>query len=120
MVSQLFVSFYRFWHGKITPERGWSITATGDAFLKSTDSLDPDIVIIDTEGNDCRVFAGLADLIQRKCPIILFEHIFETTESIQATLPHRYYHFTVDDKSGELLPGLDRSRGHNSAFVPQT
>jgi len=93
---------------------------TGDTFLKNTDSPDPDIVIIDTEGNDCRVIHGLADLITRKHPMIFFEHIFETPETIRRALPQSYRHFTVDDKSGELLSGLDKNRGHNSVFVPPT
>lgn len=91
---------------------------TGDIFLKDTDAADPSVIIIDTEGNDCRVITGLSNLIERKRPVIFFEHIFETRETIQATLPRAYRHFTIDDESGELLPGLDTNRGHNSVFVP--
>jgi FkbM family methyltransferase len=93
---------------------------TGDVFLNDTSATDPSVIIIDTEGNDCRVIIGLSNLIERKRPIIFFEHIFETGETIQATLPRAYRHFTIDDESGELLPGLGTSRGHNSVFVPQT
>jgi FkbM family methyltransferase len=92
---------------------------TGDVFLKSTGSSDPDIIIIDTEGNDCHVIHGLADLTARKRPTIFFEHIFETAETIRRALPQSYRHFTVDDESGELLPRLEKNRGHNSVFVPQ-
>jgi FkbM family methyltransferase len=92
---------------------------TGDAFLRSTGHRDPDVVIIDTEGNDCRVIKGLTELINRKRPIVFFEHIFETAETIRSAVPQGYRHFTVDDKSGELLAGLDKNRGHNSVFLPQ-
>jgi FkbM family methyltransferase len=93
---------------------------TGDIFLNNTGAPDPSVIIIDTEGNDCRVINGLAGLIERKRPVIFFENIFETAETIRAALPGGYRQFTVDDKSGDLLPGLDKSRGHNSVFVPQT
>ena len=92
---------------------------TGDLFLNQSGASDPDLVIIDTEGNDCRVINGFAELIRRKRPTIFFENIFETEESIRASLPERYQHFTVDDESGALIPGLDKSRGHNSVFVTQ-
>ncbi|HSS97705.1 MAG TPA: FkbM family methyltransferase [Terriglobales bacterium] len=92
---------------------------TGDAFLRNSGSPDPDVIIIDTEGNDCRVIRGLAELIERKRPIIFFENIFETAETIRQALPRTYRDFTVDDKSGELVEGLDKSRGHNSVLVPQ-
>ena len=91
---------------------------TGDLFLKTTGAADPDVVIIDTEGNDARVILGLNELIQRKQPVIFFEHLFLSEDVVRATLPAGYRHFTVDDCSGELVPGWNPNRGHNSAFVP--
>ena len=92
---------------------------TGDVFLKESGALDPDLVIIDTEGNDCRVIQGFAELIHRKRPVIFFENIFETEATINAALPPTYRCLTVNDISGELTPGLDKTRGHNCVFVPQ-
>ena len=91
---------------------------TGDIFLREKGATDPDIVIIDTEGNDCLVINGFSDLIRRKRPLLFFEHIFVRQDDVRASLPKGYRHFTVDDQSGELLAGLNRDRGHNSVFVP--
>ncbi|HWY41394.1 MAG TPA: FkbM family methyltransferase [Chthoniobacterales bacterium] len=92
---------------------------TGDLFLEQSGTGDPDIVIIDTEGNDCRVIKGIIKLIERKRPVVFFEHIFEAAEGVNAALPTDYCHFTVDDRSGDLVPGLDKKCGHNSVFVPR-
>ena len=91
---------------------------TGDIFLREKGATDPDVVIIDTEGNDCLVINGLSDLIRRKRPLFFFEHIFVSEADILANLPDGYRNFTIDDVSGELLAGLNRDRGHNSVFVP--
>jgi FkbM family methyltransferase len=92
---------------------------TGDIFLKDFAARDPDVVVIDTEGNDCRVINGLSGLIKRKRFLIIFEHIFINEETIRSTIPEGYEHFTVDDDSGELVYGVDLNRGHNSVFVPK-
>jgi FkbM family methyltransferase len=92
---------------------------TGDVFLKDFSARDPDVVVIDTEGNDCRVINGLSGLVKRKRPVIFFEHIFLSEETIRSTMPEGYEHFTVDDRSGELVRGVDLIRGHNSVFVPK-
>ena len=96
-----------------------SVTCTTvDLFLPAAAATDPDVVIIDTEGNDARVIHGMAELIRRKRPLILFENIFLSEATIQTTLPAGYRHFTVDDLSGELIGTLDKVRGHNSVFIP--
>jgi FkbM family methyltransferase len=92
---------------------------TGDRFLAHTGAADPDVVVIDTEGNDCRVILGLQELIGRKRPLIFFENIFLSESTILETVPAHYKHFTVDDRSGELIDKLDSSREHNSIFIPQ-
>jgi FkbM family methyltransferase len=107
----------------LTPKPGStpvSVECTaGDLFLQSSGAADPDVVVIDTEGNDHRVIMGLKGLIKRKRPLIFFENLFLSEAVIKAALPDRYRYFTVDDLSGGLIPGLDSRRGHNSVFVPQ-
>lgn len=92
---------------------------TADQFLSDTGATDPNVVIIDTEGNDARVVQGMKGLIERKRPIIIIEHIFLTDEEVEQTIPKGYSHFTIDDVNGELIVGLERQKGHNSLFLPQ-
>ena len=92
---------------------------TGDHFLVESVAPDPDVVVIDTEGNDCNVIRGLKNLIDRKRPVIFFENIFVSEEMIQSVIPDGYSHFTVDDTTGELLQGVQKGRGHNSILVPK-
>lgn len=91
---------------------------TGDLFLQASGAEDPDVIVIDTEGNDANVILGLKELIRRKRPIIFFENIFLSETVIRQTLPENYQYFTVDDLSGELLPEWNPNRGHNSVYVP--
>jgi FkbM family methyltransferase len=91
---------------------------TGDGFLAQSAAADPDVVVIDTEGNDIRVVRGMSALIARKQPVIFFEHLFLNEADVLAATPDGYRHFTVDDHSGELIAGLDRKRGHNSVYLP--
>lgn len=92
---------------------------TVDQFLCDTGADDPDVVVIDTEGNDARVVNGMKGLIERKRPIVIIEHIFLTDEEVEKTIPEGYSHFTIDDVSGNLIIGLERRKGHNSIFLPQ-
>ncbi len=92
---------------------------TGDLFLAAQSLPAPDVVVIDTEGNDCHVIRGLQELVAQKRPVIFFEHIFVGEESIRAVVPNNYAHYTVDDGTGELMEGLHPTRGHNSVLVPR-
>jgi FkbM family methyltransferase len=107
----------------LTPKPGSTPVAvectTGDIFLQATGAADPDVIVIDTEGNDARVIMGLKELIKRKRPVIFFENLFLNETVVRAALPDNYKHFTVDDRTGELIDKLDSSRGHNSVFIPQ-
>lgn len=94
-------------------------TVSGDAYIAETGQRCPDIIIIDTEGHDCQVILGLREAIERNQPVIFFEHIFVTEDDMWRALPAGYRQFTVDDESGELLPGLHRQKGHNSMLAPQ-
>lgn len=91
---------------------------TGDLFLADKSVTPPDVVVIDTEGNDCNVIRGLRELIELRRPVIFFEHIFVTEESIVSIVPESYTQYTVDDGSGELIEGFHPIRGHNSVLVP--
>ena len=91
---------------------------TGDHFLQQGGAQPPDVVIIDTEGADTRVIRGLSGAIAQARPIIFFENLFETADSIAAALPTGYSQLTVCDGSGRLIEGLHFEEGHNSVFVP--
>ena len=90
----------------------------GDRFMVGGRVAPPDLVKIDTEGHEGRVLTGLAETVFRYQPDIFFEHLSLTKDEIEAMRPDGYELFTVRDCNGDLVPELDRSLGHNSAFLP--
>jgi FkbM family methyltransferase len=91
---------------------------TGDDLIARGIVPAPRIIKIDTEGHEASVILGLQETISRYKPIIFFEHISLADAVIKHLMPADYTIYSVSNIDGSLLKGFDRSRGHNSAFVP--
>jgi FkbM family methyltransferase len=91
---------------------------TGDELVESGVIEPPNIIKIDTEGHEVAVIRGIRKIISEHRPIIFFEHISLTDEEVLDMVPSDYKIFSVSDADGCLSEGFDRSRGHNSAFLP--
>jgi hypothetical protein len=91
---------------------------TGDKLINSDNIPSPDLIILDVEGHEEAVITGLRETIIKKRPIIIFEHIFLTENTILKMIPADYSHHTICDHTGELLNGLVKNRGHNVILIP--
>lgn len=91
---------------------------TGDKLINSDNVPSPDLIILDVEGHEEAVITGLRETIIKKRPIIIFEHIFLTENTILKMIPADYSHHTICDHTGELLNGLVKNRGHNVILIP--
>ena len=91
---------------------------TGDELVASGVIDAPNIIKIDTEGHEVAVIHGIRRIISAHRPIIFFEHISITNDEVADIVPDDYKIFSVSDADGSLLEGFDRSRGHNSALLP--
>jgi FkbM family methyltransferase len=78
----------------------------------------PDIVKIDVEGFEPQVLAGMQKIIAERRPIIFFEHIWITEETIRKCVPIGYeISFLLDD--GVLTRDFAlRTRGANAILTP--
>ena len=79
----------------------------------------PAVVKIDVEGHEPAVLRGLSRVISQHRPVIIFEHLFLTDEMVQQLTPVGYVRFSIHDKTGQLLPRIERRFSHNSVLVPQ-
>lgn len=90
---------------------------TGDSLILSGKALPPDLIKIDTEGHEREVLRGLQETIRRYRPDIFFEHISFVDDEIKAMIPPGYRPFAVCDQGGNLVEGIHRNLGTNSAFL---
>jgi len=91
----------------------------GDELVFKDSFNPPNVIKIDTEGHEFKVISGLSRTIAEHRPVIFFEHISLNLDDVKSLVPSNYTLFTVSDATGELVPGINASIGHNSALVPQ-
>jgi len=91
---------------------------TGDHFLSTHSESAPDLIKIDVEGHEVEVLQGCQKLIATHKPVIIFEHLFLSDDSLKSLVPPGYDLFYIHDKSGVLSPNLDRRCSHNAALIP--
>lgn len=91
----------------------------GDELVESGEVLPPGVIKIDTEGHERSVLLGLQGVIRSYKPLIFFEHIALTDFDIERLVPQGYRLFSISSEEGCLTASLDRSKGHNSALIPQ-
>ena len=90
----------------------------GDNYAAERKLEQPDAIKIDVEGFEPKVLAGLSRIIDKKRPIIFFEHIFLKDEDIRALIPAGYrLDFILEDGS---LTGdfAERMQGYNAILSP--
>jgi len=91
----------------------------GDSLLDEFPSLEaPAVVKIDVEGHEPAVLRGLSRVISQHRPVIIFEHLFLTDEIVQQLTPVGYARFSIHDRTGQLLPGVERGQSHNTLLLP--
>lgn len=93
-------------------------TVSGDELLYERGYRPPDVIKIDTEGHEVEVLAGMSRIIREHHPVVFFEHIELHDDQVTALVPNGYSLGTVNDDTGEILPGFDRTKGHNSVLIP--
>jgi len=91
---------------------------TGDQLIAAGLLDPPHIIKVDTEGHEAAVLQGLERTIQAHQPIIFVEHISLTDSELTAMCPANYTICAVSDEDGSLTARPDRTKGHNSAFIP--
>jgi hypothetical protein len=91
---------------------------TGDDFLSTHPASIPSLIKIDVEGHEVEVLKGCQKLIATHHPVIVFEHLFLSNDSLKSMTPPGYDLFYIHDKSGALSPVLDRSCSHNCILIP--
>lgn len=92
----------------------------GDALIAAGVVPVPNLIIIDVEGHEESVIAGLAETIKSEQPIIILEHIFLSDEIMKNLIPPGYVAHTICDKSSHLVAGVNKSLGHNLLLLPTT
>ena len=92
---------------------------TGDDFAFRNLSEIPDVIIIDVEGFEYHVLAGLETLISESLPVVIVEHIFAHPVAFDRFFPEGYRRFTIDDATGSLIDGYELTAGHNSVYLPR-
>jgi FkbM family methyltransferase len=92
--------------------------SSADELVQNETLKPPTVIKIDTEGHERAVLEGMYELISRDCPKIFFEHISMTDAEVRQLVPNDYLLYTVADKDGQLVAGLNRALGHNSALIP--
>jgi FkbM family methyltransferase len=91
----------------------------GDSLLDEFPGLPPPALIkIDVEGHESAVFQGLSGVIKDHRPSIIFEHLFLLDELVEQLTPPGYKRFSIHDKTGELIPRIERRLSHNSLLLP--
>jgi len=93
---------------------------TGDNLVRSKTLEVPQVIKIDTEGHELAVIRGLQHVITYHSPEIFFEHVSLSDEEVVGIVPPGYEIYTVGDQDGSLSKGFDRSKGHNSALIPES
>lgn len=91
---------------------------TGDRMVESGAAPPPDLIIIDVEGHEAAVLSGLSNTIAKNQPIIILEHLFLSDESILNLTPKNYSIHTINDKTGNITPEINRKVGHNLVLLP--
>jgi FkbM family methyltransferase len=91
---------------------------TGDNVVSYNPSISPDIIIIDVEGFECEVLAGMKDILSRLHPVVIVEHIFVHPEKLDRFFSAEYKRFTIDDSTGTLVDSYNLLVGHNSVYLP--
>jgi Methyltransferase FkbM domain len=92
---------------------------TGDSLIESVDSIEyPNVVKIDVEGHEPAVLRGLAKCIEKRRPVIFFEHLYLSDLEVSSLIPRGYSLHSVDNKTGDLSAAFDRTVGHNSVLLP--
>jgi FkbM family methyltransferase len=92
---------------------------TGDHFLSTHPASAPDLIKIDVEGHEVEVLRGCRELIAARKPVIVFEHLFLSDDSLKSLVPPEYDLFYIHDESGELSADLDRGYSHNAILIPR-
>lgn len=90
----------------------------GDSLVNERRAIPPDLIKIDVEGFEPKVFRGLAHTIVEHAPIIVFEHIWLTDEQILALVPADYSLSFLQD-NGVIETDIGRRRGgHDAILIP--
>jgi len=79
----------------------------------------PDLVVIDVEGHEASVIAGMTGILRQYRPVIVLEHIFISDDTLRQMTPEEYTIFTVCDDDARMMPGIHRDLGHNSVLLPR-
>jgi FkbM family methyltransferase len=90
----------------------------GDDVIRELRLPPPNVLKIDVEGFEPNVFAGLAQTIAGRRPVIIFEHIWLSDEQIRSLSPNGYrLKFILDD--GTLTDDFAlRRNGHDAILLP--
>ena len=91
---------------------------TGDSLVSAGTVPPPTVIKIDTEGHELSVLGGLRDVIATYKPAIFLEHLSLSDAELRGVASDDYEIFSVSNADGSLTKGLDRLRGHNTAFIP--
>jgi FkbM family methyltransferase len=94
------------------------LTATADFFLEKHPESKPDLVIIDMEGAEPMVLKGMVQLLREYLPIIFFGQQFFDPKILDEYFPAGYKRYTIDDHTGEILPGFFPEQGRNGVCIP--
>jgi FkbM family methyltransferase len=91
----------------------------GDSLLDELSELPPPSFIkIDAEGHEPSIFCGLEGIIRKHSPVIIFEHHHLSDQQVIDMTPNGYTRLSIHKETGELLPGIDRSRSVDSILIP--
>jgi len=92
--------------------------STGDDLVFNEDFHPPNIIKIDTEGHDLVVMQGLAKVINKYQPVIVFEYIDFSSEEIERAVPSGYSIHSIGG-GGRILCDFQRGSGHNAVLLPK-
>ncbi len=90
-----------------------------DALVEAGILRNPDLIVIDVEGHEASVVAGMKATLHNSRPVVVLEHIFISDQALRELTPSDYKLYTVRDPDGCLVAGIQRGLGHNTAILPE-
>lgn len=89
-----------------------------DSFLDEHPDAVPHVIKVDVEGHEADVLGGMDRLLKEHRPVIFFEHIFLSDETLAHAMPEQYELLFILDDGRVTADPSGRRLGHNAIYWP--